>query len=178
MATVTSPIILDSTGQDIVTKLNAISTNLNKTASDIPYDVNSTIKGKIDDTNTRIDNIKFGTVASITAGNNETIADAIDRLRDTYFDDSTPFRQIKMTIDGTSDMIFNCKRWSGKNTSIWEATKPTSDSSMTTILFSMNSSSVAVRKYVTSSSGVTGTNISTDLASGDLIIQGSMGANF
>ena len=48
MATVTSPIILDSTGQDIVTKLNAISTNLNKTASDIPYDANLTIKGKID----------------------------------------------------------------------------------------------------------------------------------
>ena len=90
MATVTSPIILDSTGQDIVTKLNAISTNLNKTASNIPYDSNLTIKGKIDDTNTRIDNIKFGTVASITVGNNETIADAIDRLRDTYFDSSTP----------------------------------------------------------------------------------------
>lgn len=48
MATITSPIILDSTGQDIVTKLNAISTNLNKTASDIPYDANLTIKGKID----------------------------------------------------------------------------------------------------------------------------------
>ena len=48
MATVTSPIILDSTGQDIVTKLNEISHNLNKTASDIPYDVNQTIKGKID----------------------------------------------------------------------------------------------------------------------------------
>lgn len=48
MATVTSPIILDSTGQDIVTKLNTISTSLNKTASDIPYDVNQTIKGKID----------------------------------------------------------------------------------------------------------------------------------
>lgn len=178
MATITSPIILDSTGQDIVTKLNAISINLNKTASDIPYDVNSTIKGKIDDTNTRIDNIKFGTVASITAGNNETIADAIDRLRDTYFNDSTQFRQIKMTLDGTTNMILDCKRWTNTSTSIWETSKPNSDSSMTTIEVSMNSSSVAVRKYVTSSSGVTGTNISNDSASGDLIIQGCLGASF
>ena len=174
MATITSPIILDSTGQDIVTKLNAISTNLNKTASDIPYDVNSTIKGKIDDTNTRIDNIKFGTIASITAGNNETLADAIDRLRDTYFDSSTPFRQIRMTVDGTTNMIFRCKRWANTAISIWESSKPVSDSSMTIIEISMSSSAVNVRKYVTSSSGVTGSNISTELASGDILLQGLM----
>ena len=174
MATITSPIILDSTGQDIVTKLNAISTNLNKTASDIPYDANSTIKGKIDDTNTRIDNIKFGTIASITAGNNETLADAIDRLRDTYFNNSTPFRQIKMDIDGTTGMIFRCARWTSTNVSLWEASKPTSDTSMTTILIAMSSSAVVVRKYVTSSSGVTGSNISSNTASGDIVIQGLM----
>ena len=174
MATVTSPIILDSTGQDIVTKLNAISTNLNKTASNIPYDSNLTIKGKIDDINTRIDNIKFGTVASITVGNNETIADAIDRLRDTYFDSSTPFRQIKMDIDGTTSMIFHCVRWTGTNVSLWETSKPTSDTSMTTILIGMSSTTVSVRKFVTSSSGVTGTNISNDAASGTIAIQGLM----
>ena len=81
MATVTSPIILDSTGQDIVTKLNAISTNLNKTASDIPYDANLTIKGKIDATNTRIDNIANGTIATLEPTTNETYASLIGRLR-------------------------------------------------------------------------------------------------
>ena len=155
MATVTSPIILDSTGQDIKTSIDLLTANINRTASNIPYDNNLTIKGKIDDTNTRIDNIKFGTIASITAGNNETIADAIDRLRDTYFDSSTPFRQIKMDIDGTTSMIFTCVRWTGTNVSLWEASKPTSDTSMTTILIGMSSTTVSVRKFVTSSSGVT-----------------------
>lgn len=49
MATVTSPIILDSTGQDIKTSIDLLTANINRTASNIPYDNNLTIKGKIDD---------------------------------------------------------------------------------------------------------------------------------
>ncbi len=48
MATVTSPIILDSTGQDIKTSIDLLTANINRTASNIPYDNNLTIKGKID----------------------------------------------------------------------------------------------------------------------------------
>ena len=174
MATVTSPIILDSTGQDIKTSIDLLTANINRTASNIPYDSNLTIKGKIDAINTRIDGIQFGTIASITAGNNETLSDAIDRLRDTYFDSSTPFRQIRMSVDGTTNMVFRCKRWANTSISIWESSKPTSDSSMTIIEISMSATAVNVRKYVTSSSGVTGSNISTELASGDILLQGLM----
>ena len=48
MATVTSPIILDSTGQDIKDSIDLLTANINRTASNIPYDNNLTIKGKID----------------------------------------------------------------------------------------------------------------------------------
>ena len=58
MATVTSPIILDSTGQDIKTSIDLLTANINRTASNIPYDNNLTIKGKID----AIDLTEGGTV--------------------------------------------------------------------------------------------------------------------
>lgn len=48
MATVTNPIILDSTGQDIKNSIDLLTANINRTASNIPYDNNLTIKGKID----------------------------------------------------------------------------------------------------------------------------------
>ena len=49
MATVTSPIITDDTGQDIVNKLTALANAVKPDASDIPYDSNLSVKGKIDD---------------------------------------------------------------------------------------------------------------------------------
>lgn len=145
MATITKPIILDETGQDIVTKLDLIANNIVKKPEEI---------GKV------------------TATTNETLASVIDRLRDTYFNDYTQYCQLKMDIDGTSNMLFRCVRWSSTNVSIWESSKPTSDSSMTILSISMSSSAVNVRKYVTSSSGVTGSNISSNVASGDFSILG------
>lgn len=49
MATVTSPIITDDTGQDIKTAINALANAVKPDASDIPYDSNLSVKGKIDD---------------------------------------------------------------------------------------------------------------------------------
>lgn len=148
------------------------------TASDVGYINTSShltatnVQSAIDETVTNINGIKFDTVASITAGENETLSEVIDRLRDNHFDDLTPFRQIKMDIDGTTNMIFTCARWTGTNVSVWVASKPTSETSMTIIVFSMSSTSVVVRKYVTSASGVTGTDISTATASGTISLQG------
>lgn len=48
MATVTDPIILDSTGQAIKNSIDLLSANINRTASNIPYDSNLTIKAAID----------------------------------------------------------------------------------------------------------------------------------
>lgn len=48
MATVTNPIILDSTGQDIKNSIDLLTANINRTASNIPYDSNLTIKAAID----------------------------------------------------------------------------------------------------------------------------------
>ena len=48
MSTVTSPIILDSTGQSIKNSIDLLTANINRTASNIAYDNNLTIKGKID----------------------------------------------------------------------------------------------------------------------------------
>lgn len=145
MATITKPIILDETGQDIVTKLDLIANNIVK---------------------------KPEVIGKVTATTNETLASVIDRLRDDYFNDYTPYCMLKMDIDGTSNMLFRCVRWSSTNVSIWESSKPTSDSSMTLLSISMSSSAVNVRKFVTSSSGVTGSNISSNVASGDFSILG------
>lgn len=49
MAQITDPIMLDSTGQAIKNSIDLLSANINRTASNIPYDNNLTIKGKIDD---------------------------------------------------------------------------------------------------------------------------------
>lgn len=130
------------------------------------------VQEAIDEINTNVKSISFDTIASITANENETFAEVIDRLRDTYFDNLTPFRQIKMDIDGTTSMIFRCARWTGTNVSLWEASKPTSDTSMTTILIGMSSTTVSVRKFVTSASGVVGSTMSDDIATGTFSIQG------
>lgn len=65
MATVTSPIILDSTGQDIKTSIDLLTANINRTASNIAYDNNLTIKGKIDALQTQVDNIEYGQTESV-----------------------------------------------------------------------------------------------------------------
>ena len=119
-----------------------------------------------------IDDFKYGTIASLSPTTNETVSSLINRLRTTYFDNNTPFCQLKLTVDGTSNLIFTCKRWTNTSTSVWETVKPISDSSMTTILISMSSTTVNVRKFETSSSGVTGSNISTEVASSDVLIIG------
>lgn len=48
MSTITDPIILDSTGQAIKNSIDLLSANINRTASNIPYDSNLTIKAAID----------------------------------------------------------------------------------------------------------------------------------
>lgn len=45
----TSPIITDDTGQDIANKLTALANAVKPDASDIKYDSNTTVKGKIDE---------------------------------------------------------------------------------------------------------------------------------
>lgn len=157
---------------------NALMNITNPPAEDISYDNTTSgltaddVQSAIDETNTKISDITFGTVASITATENETFAEVIDRLRDNHFDDLTPFRQIKMDIDSTTNMIFTCARWSGVNVSVWVSSKPIGDTSMSTILISMSSTTINVRKFVTSESGVVGSNISSDVATGTITIQG------
>lgn len=69
MATVTDPIILDSTGQAIKNSIDLLTANINRTASNIPYDNNLTIKGKID----AIDLTNGGTIdGSLIANGNIT----------------------------------------------------------------------------------------------------------
>ena len=72
MATITSPIILDSTGQDIKTSIDLLTANINRTASNIPYDNNLTIKGKID----AIDLSKGGTIKADSGNTVVTIEGA------------------------------------------------------------------------------------------------------
>lgn len=47
MATITEPILLDSTGQAIKNSIDLLTANINRTADNIAYDSNLTIKGKI-----------------------------------------------------------------------------------------------------------------------------------
>lgn len=68
MATITDPIMLDSTGQAIKNSIDLLTANINRTASNIPYDSNLTIKGKID----AIDLSKGGTIKN-TSGNTALI---------------------------------------------------------------------------------------------------------
>ena len=48
---VTDPMMLDSTGQDIKTAINALANAVKPNASDIPYDSSLSVKGKIDEVN-------------------------------------------------------------------------------------------------------------------------------
>ena len=48
MADVTKPMLLDETGQDILSALQAIGQNVKPSASDIQYDSSLSVKGKID----------------------------------------------------------------------------------------------------------------------------------
>lgn len=168
-------IVAQSAIDEINATLESIET---PDAGDVSYDNTTShltaddVQSAIDEINTNVNAISFDTVATITATENETLAEIIDRLRDNYFDNLTQFRQIVMNIDGTSNMIFTCNRWTGTNVSLWVAQKPTSDTSMTTILIGMSSTTVSVRKFVTSASGVTGTNISDTVATGSVSIQG------
>ena len=80
MAQVTDPIMLDSTGQAIKNSIDLLSANINRTASNIPYDSNLTIKGKIDE----IDLTEGGTItgnlnvlANIVSGRENGTASAV-----------------------------------------------------------------------------------------------------
>ena len=166
MATITSPIILDSTGQDIVTKLNAISTNINKTASDIPYDANLTIKGKIDDTNTRIDNLTYVRHATIEPTTNETWASLLGRVRDanSTLGGKLQFAIFSLSIDNQAGMVFQCNRvYSSATVTIWTAMRPTSTGFILYIINTSGSSAV-FRKYEFTTSGMTITDLSSNTA--------------
>lgn len=72
MSTVTSPIMTDATGQDIADALLALINAVKPDASDIPYDSNLSVKGKIDevvdDVNLKLDVIikSSGSINDIT----------------------------------------------------------------------------------------------------------------
>ena len=66
-------VIKDTTGQDIVNKLTALANAVKPDASDIPYDSNTTVKGKIDEICTDLIQTKTYTV-SYTAGGNASVA--------------------------------------------------------------------------------------------------------
>lgn len=70
MATVTSPIITDSTGQDIVDGLTALAGAVRPSAGDIPYDDNNTVKGKIDSKENTLLIEDYSFSATITNSNN------------------------------------------------------------------------------------------------------------
>ena len=165
MATVTSPIILDSTGQDIVTKLNAISTNLNKTASDIPYDANLTIKGKFD----AIDNqLKYSTLGEVAPTTNETWSSLIGRVRDTLFStysNRLNFTVLTGTVDGQQGTTFYPYRvYSSATTTHWAAIRG-SGTALGVYVISTTSSNAYLRKYSFTTSGLTIDDFSSNNAS-------------
>ncbi|MBO4542629.1 MAG: hypothetical protein J5725_05535 [Bacteroidales bacterium] len=165
MATITSPIILDSTGQDIVTKLNAISTNLNKTASDIPYDANLTIKGKFD----AIDNqLKYSTLGEITPTTSETWSSVLGRLRDDVFSQYTSrlnYSVLIANIDGQQGSIFQPFRvYSSATTTHWASIRA-SGTALVAYVISTTSSNAYMRKFSLTSNGLTIDDFSSNSAS-------------
>lgn len=93
MATVTSPIITDSTGQDIVDGLTALAGAVRPSAGDIPYDANTTVKGKIDNITTE---------AQLT----------ISRIENSYFNDEVIQRNVVKTCNNVKCVIVNLQNTS------------------------------------------------------------------
>lgn len=80
-------LITDNTGQDIVDGLTALINAVKPNASNIPYDSNLSVKGKIDDINNNLNNL-FQTKTysvSYTAGGNASVTITADD-----FNASTP----------------------------------------------------------------------------------------
>lgn len=80
MSAITDPIILDSTGQAIKNSIDLLSANINRTASNIPYDNNLTIKGKIDEIEDEITEIDAKTAYDIPFTNMTSTGDKLQEV--------------------------------------------------------------------------------------------------
>ena len=90
----------------------------------------------------------FGkSISSAPVSDPETWAQFLDRLRDTLFDNAIRRNIIRVSsLDGVSNLIFNCQRFVNTNTSVWTSTIYDSTLGPVTYIMSFGSSSAALRK--------------------------------
>lgn len=87
-------------------------------------------------------------ISSEPVSNPETWAQFLDRLRDTLFDSVIRRNVIRVSsLDGISNLIFNCQRFVNTNTSVWTSTIYDSTLGLVTYMMSFGSSSAALRKF-------------------------------
>lgn len=101
MSDITKPMLLDETGQDILTALQEIGQNVKPSASDIPYDNNTTVKGKIDEINDKFvwEEQEFN--ITYTSSTNPVATANVDISKRGY----TPIGVISWGVFGTSSTL-------------------------------------------------------------------------
>ncbi len=101
MADVTKPMLLDETGQDILRALQEIGQNVKPSASDIPYDSNISVKGKIDEVNDKFmwEEREFN--ITYTSSTNPVATANVDISKSGY----TPIGVISWGVFGTSSTL-------------------------------------------------------------------------
>lgn len=88
-------------------------------------------------------------ISSQPVSNPETWAQFLDRLRDTLFDNTLRRNVIRFSsLDGISNLIFNCQRFVNTNTSVWTSTIFDGTLGPVTYFISFGSNSAALRKSV------------------------------
>ena len=156
----------------------------NPIASNVSY--NNTISGlTADNVQSAVDEIvgelpdyQTNVIARVTPATNESIANALDRLRQLYFatwaTNQKKFGKIQMTIDGTTDCVFTCSRWNSNTASAWHCLIGSANNMRILGLYFSSGNTVVVRKYTLTTSGLSIETLSTDVAESDIVFLGEV----
>ena len=118
-----------------------------------------------------IKNIKEASLDEFTPTTGETWRDFLTRIKSNFVADGyAQYRILRMTIDGTSNMIFHPMRWT-TTTTVWESSR-SSDTGIIIYQITTSSSSAAVRKFALSANGLAITLLSDNEAESSIRIMG------
>ena len=119
--------------------------------------------------------IKSQTLSDLAPTTNETWANFIFRNRTALISAYSFDRVLRLTVDGTANLYFHCTRRTS-DSSMWLGTRyAQSSGTPTSVSFyylSVSSSAGALRKITINSGGFSGTDLSGEVAEGNIAILG------
>jgi len=117
-----------------------------------------------------IKGIKEATVDTLEPTTNETWTDFLYRIRADLIAGVARFRTLSLTMDGTSNMLFHCTRRLSYS-STWESSTA-NNNGITFYQIAVYSSTATVRKFAFTTSGLTITQLGSNVAESPIVVLG------